>query len=201
MSASPPLGQALKRFLFSAAALLTFAVTVAGGIQYFKVPSVRTNAPGPLTVSYAPRDNLLEFSFDLTLDNTGYGSEVIGSATAQLVNRSLPADDNSVPYGNEDIFFLDGAGGAPSPAPFTIDKESAKKVRCFLRKVPGGISRAVVESAGQLELSLNLFGKRKYLGRFGDEREYAHRFCFDLNGADLRRLGREPQKFFNAPCR
>lgn len=200
MSAPPPTASGLSGFLKGIAALLIFLVTVAGGLQYFKLPSVRTSASGPFTVAYTAPENVLEFSFDLTFDNTGYGSEVIGSANALLVNGALPPDENSVPFGNNDILFSDSAGGQSSPAPVTIDKESAKKLRCVIRQSPGGMSRAVIERAGRLELSLNLFGKKKYLDRYGGEREYEHKFCFDLNGATLKQLGREPQKFFSVSC-
>lgn len=201
MSASPPptVG-CLKRFAQGVGASLIFLVTVAGGLQYIKQPSVSSRADGPLAVAYRAQDNVLEFAFDLTFDNTGYGSEVLGSATATLVNPALPPDDNSVPFGNNVILFSDNAGGKPSPAPITIDKETARKWRCSMVLSPGTMSRKVVETAGRLELSLNLFGKKKYLDRFGDEREYAHKFCFDLGGRTLKQLGKEPQEFLNVSC-
>jgi hypothetical protein len=199
MSTSPASGR-LKGFAKGAGAVLVTLVTITGGIQYIKQPSVRSRGDGPLAITYMAQDGVLEFGFDLTFDNTGYGSEVLGSANATLVNRALPPDENSVPFGNNVILFSDNAGGKPSPAPITIDKESARKLRCTIVWSPGNLSRKVIETTGRLELSINLFGKKKYLNRFGDEQEYTHKFCFDSDGGALKRLGREPQMFFSVAC-
>lgn len=196
---APPVSTSGRLARFGGA--LIFLATIAGvAIQIFKQPLVNSTANGPLVVTYKPQQRLLEFSFYLTFDNKGYGSEVISQVNALLSNDALRKGEDYVPFANDHIIFQDSDGGSPSSAPLTINKESTRKLRCVIRQSVGRMSSQVLNTRGDLELSINLIGKKRYLNMFGEENVYRHRFCFDLSGVPLNQLGNEPQKFHSVNC-
>ncbi|SRR5258707_11502832 len=182
------------------AATITFLVGAAGGIQYLKAPRVNAIPSGPLSLSYDAEKNLLKLGFHLTLDNSGYGSEVISSTNARLVNDALPPYENYIPFTINDLIFKEKPGDPDQSAPIVVDKESTRKLECFLRHNPGGISSGVIETRGKLHLYVNLFGKKKYVGMFGEERLYPLEFCFESDGSKLKILAKHPLLFNSVSC-
>jgi hypothetical protein len=179
--------------------VILFVIAVAGAIQYFKAPRVTVVPSGPLSLSYKRAENVIEMSFDLTLDNTGYGSEVIKSTNARVLNSAVPPPANFIPFTNADLLFVEKSGDS-GPAPITIAADQPRKVKCILHHTPGGISTSVIETRGKLHLFVNLFGKKKYLGVFGEDKHYSMEFCFESNGLSLQELGAQPNLFHSVGC-
>ena len=199
---SPKKKRSIKKviaFVGSAAGVIVFLITIAGAIQYFKAPRVKVISGGPVSLSYKRAENVIEMSFDLTFDNTGYGSEVIRSTNARVINWGVPPPANFIPFANTGLLFTE-SNGATESAPITIAADQTKKLKCVLRHTPGGISTTVIERAGKLHLFVNLFGKKKYLDMFGEEKHYAIEFCIESNGSSLKTLSERPDIFNSVSC-
>jgi len=184
----------------SGAGVIAFIITVAGALQFFKAPRVNLVPSTPLLVTYKGEQDSIEISFDLTFDNTGYGSEIIREANARVMTSAITAPANLIPFANSDIFF-DERNGTPSDnAPITVPADQPKKLKLVFRHKVGGISRAVIETPGKLRLFVNLFGKKRFLNLLGENKHYALEFCFESEGRPLTALSDQPYRFYSVTC-
>jgi class 3 adenylate cyclase len=142
-----------------------------------KLPSLvsetKVMAEDALVLSYNPKSQEVEFSFILMVANDGSRRDMIVEATATLEALSLPSHP-PVPFANPNFRFseLSEPEGAVFNPPFSVEKDSSKKMRCSIVNKLGGMTREVLEHPGELRLSVGLKGERGTT--------HTLQFCFHL---------------------
>ena len=182
MSASPERKRRVVPAIVGLAGVLGTVVAILALSPLVKYPNVKVMPSPPLRVSYHQREGQLELGFNLVFDNQGSGGEVLRNINATLTNSALHPEDNSMPFNASEILFLEG----DTEMGRAIEKDSTKNVKCVIRKANlGKLTRAVVETKGDLQLQINLVGKKKYWDTFGSKNTYQLKFCFESDGRTL----------------
>ncbi len=155
-----------------------------------EAPKVKLTSTNSLSLTYKPKEEIIEISFSFTIENSG-STEVIEKSGAKIINNGFAVADgiNFVPFATTDIQFAEKTDRFFSP--FAVEKGS-KVFTCYLTHKLGERSRRILETPGALELSVF------YNGKSGSD--YNLRACFSLDRAKLKSSSIEKQVFINSSC-
>lgn len=188
-------GEGLPKWALWLAFIVPTVIAIIGIYQFLlndivKAPKVKLTSPNSLSLTYKPKEEIIEISFSFTIENSG-STEVIEKSGAKIINNGFVVADgiNYVPFATTDIQFAEKTDRFFCP--FPVEK-SSKVLTCYLTHKLGERSRRILEAPGTLELSVF------YNGKSGSD--YNLRACFSLDRAKLKSNSNEKQVFINSTC-